>query len=141
MESKIRENVEVLNDGFTSGQVKPKQSKKTMAEKRSSFIVQVLNGDILSREFVMNNLSFSFFVIFLFILVVAKSYYGKQRSKDIVDLQTEVDAITAEYIENKAKLEEATARYRLVKALEKKGLKETVNPAKVIRIRTEEDGQ
>lgn len=141
MENEIREGQDELNDGFTSGKVKAKSNKKTMTEKRSSFIVQVLSGDVLSREFVLNNLNFMFWILILLILMVAKSYYGKQKTKDINELQTEVDAITAEYIENKAKLEEATARYRLVKALEKKGLKETVNPAKVIRVRLEEDGE
>lgn len=71
--------------------------------------------------------------------MVAKGYYGKQLQKDINDLQTEVDAETAEYVEKKALLEEATARYRLVKKLEKRGLKETVNPAIVIRIKKEKD--
>jgi cell division protein FtsL len=72
-------------------------------------------------------------------LMVAKGYYGKQLQKDINDMQTEVDAETAEYVEKKAQLEEATARYRLVKKLENHGLKETVNPAIVIRIKKQKD--
>lgn len=105
--------------------------------KRQNLIIQVLNGEILTRDFVVNNLTFIFFILFLLLLMVAKGYYGKQLQKDITDLQAEVDAETAEYIENKARLEESTSRYRLVQALEKRGLKETVNPAKVIRIKKE----
>lgn len=149
MENELRENsIPDTEAAFTSGERESKSpsaggqgksSKKSMAEKRSSLIVQVLNGDILSRDFVLNNLTFIFFILFLLLLMVGKGYYGKQLSKDINDLQTEVDATTAEYIENKAKLEESTARYRLVKTLERRGLKETVNPAKVIRIKPSED--
>lgn len=105
--------------------------------KRPNLLVQVLNGDILTRDFVLNNLTFIFFILFLLMLMVGKGYYGKQLAKDIDTLDTEVRAKTAEYIENKARLEEATARYRLVEALEKRGLKETVNPAKVIRLKHE----
>lgn len=112
-----------------------KKSKTT--GKRANLLVQVLNGDILTRDFVLNNLTFIFFILFLLLLVVGKGYYGKQLTKDIDALQTEVNASTAEYIENKAKLEELTTRYRLVEALEHRGLKEAVKPAKVIRLKPE----
>lgn len=107
--------------------------------RRQNILIQVLNGEILTRDFVLNNLTFIFFILFLLMLMVAKGYYGKQLQKDITDLQTNVDAQTAEYIENKARLEESTSRYRLVQALEKRGLKETVNPAKVIRLKRADD--
>lgn len=106
--------------------------------KRPNIIVQVLNGDILTRDFVLNNLTYIFFFLFLLLLVVSKGYYGKQLTKDIDTLQTEVNASTAEYIENKAKLEELTSRYRLVEMLERRGLKESLKPAKVIRIKRPE---
>lgn len=120
---------------------KPRAPKSTTLKKgkRQSLFVQILNGDILKRDFVLNNLTFIFFLLLLLMLMVAKGYYGKQLQKDINDMQTEVDAETAEYVEKKAQLEEATARYRLVKKLEKNGLKETVNPAIVIRIKKQKD--
>lgn len=114
---------------------------KTAASKprRQNILIQVLNGEILTRDFVLNNLTFIFFILLLLLLMVAKGYYGKQLQKDITELQTDVDAKTAEYIENKARLEESTSRYRLVQALEKRGLKETVNPVKVIRLKQKDD--
>ena len=113
------------------------KTKTAVASKprRQNILIQVLNGEILTRDFVLNNLTFIFFILLLLMLMVAKGYYGKQLQKDITDLQADVDARTAEYIENKARLEESTSRYRLVQALEKRGLKETVNPAKVIRLK------
>jgi cell division protein FtsL len=116
---------------------KEKKEKKAGPAKRPNLLVQVLNGDILTRDFVLNNLTFIFFLLFLLLLMVAKGYYGKQLARDIDTVETEVRAKTAEYIENKARLEESTARFRLVEALEKRGLKETVNPAKVIRLKPE----
>jgi hypothetical protein len=119
-----------------SDKEKPKTVRsKSLVNKRPSILVQVLNGDILTRDFVLNNLTFIFFILFLLLLVVGKGYYGKQLAKDIDTLQTDVNATTAEYIENKAKLEELTTRYRLVEMLERRGLKESLKPAKVIRIK------
>lgn len=117
------------------GKKKEKKAASTAKPRKQNLLVQILNGDILTRDFVLNNLSFIFFILLLSLLMVAKGYYGKQLQKDINDLQADVDVKTAEYIENKAKLEESTSRYRLVQKLEKRGLKETVDPAKVIRLK------
>ncbi len=111
-----------------------KDSKKERTGKTSA-LTQILNGDFLTREFVLNNLNFIFFVIFLLLLVVGKGYYGKQLSDDINEAQQEVDQNAAEYIESKAKLETVTRRYKLVEKLEKRQLKETQNATKVIRVK------
>jgi hypothetical protein len=147
MENELREKEELGNpmDAVTGAQTKQekKRAKKGASNpvkpKRQSLLVQVLNGEILTRDFVLNNLTFIFFILFLLMLMVAKGYYGKQLQTDINELQTELDATTAEYIENKAKLEESTTRYRLVQALEKRGLREMTDPAKVIRVKKKEN--
>lgn len=129
---KTAEKPKVENSSSPKAKVKAATAAKP---RRQNLLIQVLNGEILTRDFVLNNLTFIFFILLLLMLMVAKGYYGKQLQKDITDLQADVDAQTAEYIENKARLEESTSRYRLVQALEKRGLKETVNPAKVIRLK------
>lgn len=107
---------------------KPKSSKPNA-------FTQILNGDFLTREFVLNNLNFIFFIILLLLLIVGKGYYGKQLSKDVDTTQKELDEMTADYIEAKATMEERTRRYRLVEKLGPSGLKETVNSTKVIRLK------
>ncbi|MBM3185430.1 MAG: FtsL-like putative cell division protein [Bacteroidota bacterium] len=112
-----------------------KESKKDARATKTNAFTQILNGDFLTREFVLNNLNFIFFIIFLLLLVVGKGYYGKQLSDDINATQQEVDQNAAEYIESKAKLETVTRRYKLVEKLEKRELKETQNATKVIRVK------
>lgn len=115
---------------------KKKKTKATGTKKSSkpSAFVQILNGDFLTKEFVLGNLNFIFFLILLLILVVGKGYYGKQLSNQVNDKQDELDEITGEYFEAKARLEENTQRSILIEKLEETGLKETVNPTKVIKI-------
>ena len=79
---------------------KVKQEKAAAKKPRSNrpnAFVQILNGDFLTKEFVLNNLNYIFFVIFLLILIVAKGYYGKQLASDVVKTQRELDEITADY--------------------------------------------
>ena len=118
----------------------PKKAKKKVAgkKKRPNAFVQILNGDFLTKEFMLNNLNFIFFIIFLLLILVGKGYYGKQLSKDADNAQIELNELSANYIETKAKLEEETRRYKLIDKLSSKGLNETVNPTKVIRIRKED---
>jgi hypothetical protein len=116
---------------------KKKKVRKTRSKKKSkgpSAFVQILNGDFLKKEFVLGNLPFIFFLILLLILVVGKGYYGKQLSSNVDKKQKELDEVTGEYFEAKARLEENTQRSILIEKLENTGLKETVNPTKVIRI-------
>ena len=87
----------------------------------------------------LGNLNFIFFIILLLLLVVGKGYYGKQLSKDVVSTQEQLDEATSDYFEAKATLEEETRRVRLVDQLESRGLKETVNPTKVIRIKKDKN--
>ena len=115
----------------TSSKAAAKKKKK----KKQSLFVQILNGDILSKEFIIANLNFIFFVIFLLLLVIAKGYYGKQLVTDIAKEQKELDELTSDFVEAKARLEENTRRIKLVKELESTGLKETENPTKVIRVK------
>lgn len=144
MENELRDKEEVKAAEEQAAKSNKKAAKKAASsgsgkQKRQSWIVQILNGEILTKDFVVNNLTFIFFIFFLLLLMVSKGYYGKQLQKDINTAQAEVDGKTAEYIEKKAKLEEVTARYRLVRALKAQGVKESVNPVKVIRVKKQED--
>ena len=117
-------------------------SSENETKKRSgkaSAFSQILNGDFLTKEFVLNNLNYIFFVIVLLLLIIAKGYYGKQISVDIDNAQREYDQNAAEYIEVKSKLETVTRRYKLVERLEKRELKETKNATKVIRLKKKKD--
>lgn len=119
--------------------VEPK-TKKGRREKLIG-LSEILNGEFLTREGVTNNMTYILFIVALLIGVVGKGYYGKQLAKDINTAQKALDEMTAEYVESKAKLEESTKRQVLVEKLEAQGLKETVNPTKVIRLKKEDEGK
>ena len=116
---------------------KGKAKKVKKKSKGPGAFVQILNGDFLTKEFMLGNLNFIFFIMLLLLLIVGKGYYGKQLTNDVKGTQKELDEATSDYFEAKAQLEENTRRTELVKELEETGLKETVNPTKVIRLKKE----
>lgn len=101
--------------------------------KASQSMVQIMNGDFLTKEFMLNNLAYIFFIMLLLLLLVSKGYYVNQLATDISKTEETLGQVTADYIEAKARLEEETKRTNLIQKLESTGLKETVNPTKVIR--------
>ena len=123
-------------DATEKKKVKKKLAKKKAAkERKPNAFVQILNGDFFTREFMISNLNFIFFIMLLLLLVVGKGYYGKQLTKDVNSTQKQLDEATSDYFEAKTRLEEETERTRLIEELKSDGLKETVNPTKVIRIK------
>lgn len=114
-----------------------KSSQKRKEGKKANIFLQILNGEFLVQDFVINNLGYVFFLFAMFIIVISKGYYGKSLVKEMETTQTELDAKTAEFVETRAKLEQATKREILIKKLEGRGLYETTKPAKVIRIKQE----
>lgn len=107
---------------------------KKKDKSKSKLVVQIINGEILSKDFVLNNLPFIFYAFVLLLLLVSKSYYDKQLTKRVDNCQKELNEVMGDYVAAKARLEEETRRTRLVEELSPLGLKETVNPTKVIRL-------
>jgi len=111
-------------------------SKKTTSKKvKASAFSQILNGEFLTRDFVLDNLNYIFFIFLLLILLVSKGYYGKQVLTDINENQQLLDQNTAEYIEAKTDLEFLTRRFKLVEKLQKRNLVESQKATKIIRLK------
>ena len=127
----------LLNQKETETKKKAKKKTKKKTSKGPSALIQILNGDFLNKDFITKNFNYLFFILFLLLLLVGKSHYTKQLKKDVQRTQKELDEATSDYFEAKAQLEEETRRAELIDKLKKTGLKETVNPTKVIRLKKE----
>jgi len=103
--------------------------------KKASALTQILNGEFLTKSFVLNNLPYVFFILFLLMVFVAKGYYVKQLNDDIKMNQTELNQNAADFIDQKTELEDETKRYKLLERLKERGLKESLNATKVIRVK------
>ena len=103
--------------------------------KNPNALTQILNGEFLTKSFVLNNLPFMFFGLFLLILFVSKGYYVKQINDDIKETELEVNQNAAEFLEVKSSFESKTKRQDLIEKLGDRNLKESLNATKVIRIK------
>lgn len=131
----IASNNEEQQEELQSVKSRDMEREDKAAGKSGNKVAQILSGDFLAREFFTKNLGFIFFIILLLMLLVAKGYYVKQLSDNIVKSENELNDINADYVELKARFLEETRRDKLVQKLEGSGLKEPTAPPKVIRIK------
>ena len=110
-------------------------SKSATALGKDNFFLQILNGEFMKKEFYINNLLFFFFLFGLIFLTVAKQYFVNDLVKTTEKKQKSVDQMTSDFVSLKTRLEEETERISLTEKLEANGLKESVKPTKVIRIK------
>lgn len=110
-------------------------SGKKQAKKQSAFLY-ILNGDFLTKDFFLNNLTYILYLFFLLFVLVAKGYYGKSLVKSVRETRAGLDQNTADYIETKTQFEEKTRRYKMTELLEKRNLVESENAIKVIKSNT-----
>lgn len=123
----------MMENSFTTDSQANAGAPKASKSKKANAFAQILNGEFLSKDFVLNNLAYILFIFFLLFVLVAKGYYGKSLLKEIQETRREVDQNTAEYIEIKTMLEERTRRYKMVERLKKRELLESENAIKVIK--------
>lgn len=118
----------------------PKREKPSgKKSKGSKTVVQILSGDFLTREFVIENLGFIFYLMLLLLLLIGKGYYVKQVSDNVIKTEMELDEIVSDYVELKARFQEETSRGNLVIKLEGTGLIESIEPPTVIRVQKEKE--
>lgn len=118
-------------------QAQTKQSKKkkdVSKGKALSFIRQLINGDVLTRTFIVNNLPFLFFLSGLLVLLISKGYYSRQLSNQIEKNQKEIGEINSKLVSGKVRFNDLTDRVNMTDKLEEKQLSESESGIRVIRV-------
>lgn len=110
-----------------------KQKKNKLFSGR--FFVQLMNGEFLTRDYFLNNLPFTFFIGFLFIVVIAWGYYGETIAKKEIQLEKELGELNAEYFTLTAEYNAQRGRRQIAEKLAPLGIKESVSSPKKIRVK------
>ena len=135
----MADNEYKLKDDVVGESTQKKSSKKSpnkgskKKSKNSRSVAMIFNGEFLTKDFVLNNLPFIFFLILLMILSVGKGYYSKKLKKEEDKTKESLHQLRADLVELNARFEEESLRYRLIDRVDS-GLVETLNATKVIRV-------
>lgn len=106
------------------GELKPvKRSRKG-----SKAIQEILGGDYLSRERVIGNIPYLFYIALLAIFYIGNTYYTEKKYKDIERTKVELKELRYQYITTKSALMFMGRQSEISKRAEMLGLKASLLP-------------
>ena len=112
-----------------------KKSKSKEGKSKGRLVVQIMNGEFLSRDWFVRNLPFTFYVGFLMVLLIGWGYYGESTTRKEVQLQEELSELNSEYFTLSSEYISKRGRQQIKDKLDGTGLEESrVSPRK-IRVR------
>jgi len=135
---------------YTSEKDKTEKSETTSATKKTATssaaekkerrstartFVQIMNGEILTKDTVLNNLPFTFFIGFLFIVMIAWGYYAETVTKREIQLEKDLGELNSEFFTLTADYNMQRGRRQIANRLEHTGVKESQTSPKKIRVR------
>ena len=114
---------------------KAKSKEKGRRNAGAKVVVQIMNGDFLSKEWFINHLPFTFYIAFLLVVMIGWGYYGETTTKQEVKLEEELTELNSEFFTLSSEYITKRGRQEIKMRLNGSGLEESrVSPRK-IRVR------
>ncbi len=113
-----------------------KVKKKTSAGRRffSQAFFDVLGGEFLAHDWAVRQTRFMLFLAGLALVYIANSYYTEATSRTIDKVNRQIKELQFEYIYGKSAVMHESKQSEIARKLEKRGLKESVDPVEKIVI-------
>ena len=96
--------------------------------------IDVINGNFLAKESVVNSLPYIFFLTFIGLCYIGNGYYAEDSVRAINNMTNELKELRSEYITTKSELMFKSKQSEVASALEPLGIKESVVPPKKIMV-------
>lgn len=118
-------------------QTKSKSRKPKKEGKKSGgrLVVQILNGEFLSKDWFIKNLPFTFYIGFLLVVLIGWGYYGETMTKKEVQMQEELSELNSEYFTLSSEYITIRGRQQIKDRLAGTGLEESRTTPKKIKVK------
>ena len=128
-----------VSNTLKKDQAEETEPVKPTPKKRFRFpVMQVLNGEILQKEYFLKNLPFFFYVAFLLAIYIANVFYAENKIREIATVEEQIKELHTEYVSVKASLTEHCKEHQLDTTLSKYGITVSTVPPKVVAVTREE---
>ena len=106
-------------------------------ENKGTFFNNYLGGDVFSKASVVKQLPFLLYVVFLLMLYITNTYIAEDINREVLVKTKVLEDKHVEYVYNKSEITRMTKQSELVRILKNKGIKESVEPLKKIKIKSD----
>jgi len=97
-------------------------------------IYHILKGKFLVSDDALKNWKFIIFLSVLALIMIASSHSADRKVHEIARLNNEVKELKSEYVDVRMIFSQAKMESKIIKAMEKRGLKPSVTPPRKIII-------
>lgn len=94
----------------------------------------LLSGNFLTRKYVQANLPFIFFLVLIMICYIGYGYFAEKNAKDLVRSESRLREAKAANLSVNARLEKLKRQSSIAESISNLGLKESVEPPRIIRV-------
>ena len=133
---KINEDPEEgLLVGGVSSQDQTGSSSGDMSKKKTKvnrLIVDIMGGDVFSKDGFVGLFPFVFYIVFLSMLYITNVYIAEDMSREIAGLNRKIEDLHVEYVYLESEITKITKQSNMVNMLRNKGIKESVEPLRKI---------
>ena len=114
-----------------------KKAKKSSEQDARRVVVQIMNGEFLSKDNFIGNLPFTMFIALLLVIMIGWGYYAETVTKQEVSLEKELGELNSEFFTLGSEYNTKRGRRPVAERLEieNTGVKESLTSPKKIRVR------
>ncbi len=124
-----------LSKGSRSQSSKRKKRANKKDQDSRRVLVQLMNGEFLSKDNFIGNLPFTFFIGFLLVVMIGWGYYAETVTKHEVKLEKELGELNSEFFTLGSEYNSKRGRRPIAEKLVGTGVKESLSSPKKIRVR------
>lgn len=119
------------------GDEKISEEKSRKGKKFAKPLINIISGNIFTKEEVVNHLPYVLFLAFIALLYIANGYYAEDTVRELNKAGNELKELRSEFISTKSDLMHISKQSEVAYSLEKKnlGLKESLVPPKKILVK------
>ncbi|UTW64342.1 hypothetical protein KFE98_09440 [bacterium SCSIO 12741] len=119
------------------------KNKAPKTRKKINLIADLINGNILTREKVIEHLPYFLFLALIALIYISNGFLAEENVRQINKTNNEIKELRSEYITIKSELMHKSKQSQLARIIDEKGmgLKESFKPPKKIVKRKEGNGQ
>jgi len=118
---------------------KEEKAVKPKAKKEPNLFVQVLTGNILTRDGIVNQVPFVLYISLLLVIYIGYGYYAEKTVRELDKEDKRLKEIKSEYTTTSTKLEVLRQQSKVAEEIARMGLEESRVPPKKIVIEPKEN--
>jgi hypothetical protein len=118
------------------------KARKKETQKRNGFarnVNAVLSGKFLTREYVLSNLGFIFFCVFIMVCYIGYGYFAEKNLKTLAKSESDLQELKARNLSTHARLEQLKQQSHVAQSIKNLGLVESTTPPVVLTYSSESE--